>query len=236
MTSRLLVHFIAASGFAFLGLQPLRAAAHETDQYTLPVGRQFADLGPHFSRIVHGAIVEAVDKTNKAITWSLDRDDRPTDRTAHLQSADFIASAVWAQLFAAFPTVELLDNGLAGERLRAHYPGLIVVYAPEQSIYDDALLMADLTKLIRLLFRAGTVSADGMLFGTDKIVHFIHLGRIYHAAYAGARQQGWGEWESVADAFAATQNGLPSEKGCAPSCAAAAPTSWTGTGMRAGAR
>jgi hypothetical protein len=81
------------------------AAAHETDQYTLPVGREFADLGPHFSRVVHGALVTAVDRTNKAIKLSLDRDDRPTDRTARLQSADFIASEVWGQLFAAFPTV-----------------------------------------------------------------------------------------------------------------------------------
>jgi len=103
--SRLLVQFIAASGFAFLALQPVPAAAHETDQYTLPVGREFADLGPHFSRVVHGALVKAVDRTNKAIKLSLDRNDRPTDRTARLQSADFIASEVWAQLFAAFPTV-----------------------------------------------------------------------------------------------------------------------------------
>ena len=32
------------------------ALAHETDQYTLPVGREFADLGPHFSRIAYDAV------------------------------------------------------------------------------------------------------------------------------------------------------------------------------------
>lgn len=38
---------------ALLALWSLTAFAHETDQYTLPVGREFADLGPHFSRVVH---------------------------------------------------------------------------------------------------------------------------------------------------------------------------------------
>jgi len=202
---------VAAIGFALLVWQPLPVAAHETDQYTLPVGRAFADLGPHLSRIVYGAVVEAVDKTNTAIKLSLDWDGRPTQRTASLQSADFIAGETWRQLFAAFPTVELLDNGLAGERFRAEYPGLVVVYAPEQSIYDDPLLMVDLTKLVRLLFRAGTVNADGTLFGTDKIVHFIHMGRIYHVAYEAARQKGLGEHESVAQAFAASDNLFLSE-------------------------
>jgi hypothetical protein len=30
---------------------PLTVAAHETDQYKLPLGREFADLGAHFSRV-----------------------------------------------------------------------------------------------------------------------------------------------------------------------------------------
>jgi hypothetical protein len=117
-------HWIRGLALALLALCSLAALAHETDQYTLPVGRQFADLGPHFSRIVHDAIVEAVAQTNAAIKQALRgyppaRDARLTDATASLQSADFVAGKVWLQLFAAFPTVETLDGGLAAERMRA---------------------------------------------------------------------------------------------------------------------
>jgi hypothetical protein len=38
---------------------------------TLPVGREFADLGPHFTHVVHGAIVDAVSETNATIKRSL---------------------------------------------------------------------------------------------------------------------------------------------------------------------
>ncbi len=123
-------------------------------------------------------------------------DDRATNRTLRLQSAEAISGEVYGKLFAAFPTNEILDANLAREPLRAQYPGLIVRYAPEQSIYDDPLLLLDLTKVIRLLFRASTVSADGKLFGTDKIIHFINLGRIYHSSYLAARKQGRGEYEA----------------------------------------
>jgi hypothetical protein len=190
------LNFIARLALALLVLRSAAALGHETDQYTLPVGRQFADLGPYFSHTVHGAIVAAVKQTNAAIKRSLRHDQRPTERTLRLQSADQMAGEVWAQLFAAFPMNEILDRSLARAGLRAQYPGLIVSYAPEQSIYDDPLLLLDLTKLIRLLFRASTVSADGKLFGTDKIIHFINLGRIYHSSYLSARKQGLGEWEA----------------------------------------
>ncbi len=181
-----------------LQLQSTDAVAHETDQYTLPVGREFADLGPHFSRIVHTAIVDAVNGTNAAIKRSL-RDNRSAE-TARLQSEEVIANEVWLQLYLAFPSNELLDGGLVSERVRARYPGLITAYRPEQYIYDDPLLVLDITKIVRATFRACTVSADGKVFGTDKIIHFIHLGRIYHSSYLSARKHGLGESEAISKA------------------------------------
>jgi hypothetical protein len=191
-------HVTAGLALAFLALQSWAAVAHETDQYTLPVGREFADLGPHFSRVVHTAIVDAVNGTNAAIKRSL-RDNRP-DETARLQSVEVIANEVWLQLYLAFPSNELLDGGLVTERIRNRYPGLITAYRPEQWIYDDPLLVLDLTKIVRSTFRACTVSADGKLFGTDKIIHFINLGRIYHSSYLSARKHGLGESEAVSQA------------------------------------
>ena len=188
------------------------APAHETDQYTLPVGRDFADLGPHLTRVVHGAIVDAVSDTNAAIKRSLReeptiRDSRRTDATSPLQSADYIAGKVWLQLFAAFPMNETLDNGLVG--MHARYPGLITAYRPEQSIYDDPVLVLDVTKLVRLFFRADTVNADGKLFGTDKIIHFLHLGRIYHSSYLSARAQGLNEAQAMSRAVQVSAGNNP---------------------------
>jgi hypothetical protein len=206
---------IALIALAVLAPQPLAAQAHETDQDTLPLGRQFADLGVALSRIVQGAIVAAVNQTNAAIKGSLRDDGRPTERTARLQSADWIAGAVWEQLFAAFPTNEGLDITLAGEAMRARYPGLVTAYRPEQYLYDDPLLLLDATKLTRTLFRSATINVDGTLFGTDKIIHFIHLGRIYHSSYLGARRRGLGEAQAIAGAvqLSADANPFLSENG-----------------------
>jgi len=196
--SRLGTHIAARLVLAFFMLQCWAAAAHETDQFTLPVGREFADLGPHFSRVIYAAIVVAVDGTNAAIRRSL-RDNRP-DEAARLQSTEVIANEVWLQLYIAFHSNELLDGGLVSERVRSRYPGLITAYRPEQWIYDDPLLVLDVTKLVRSFFRACTVSADGKLFGTDKMIHFINLGRIYHAKYLGAKNRGVAESEAIAQA------------------------------------
>jgi hypothetical protein len=182
-----------------LALAALVAAAHETDQSTLPLGRQFADLRTPLSRTVQDAIVTATDKTNAAIRASLRAGD-PNGRAAQLQSADGIAAAVWAQMFAAFPTNEGLDIILADAQMRARYPGLVTAYRPEQFIYDDPLLLIDITKVVRTVFRSSTINVDGTLFGTDKIIHFVHLGRIYHSSYLAARKRGASENEAVASA------------------------------------
>jgi ankyrin repeat protein len=180
---------------AVLALWSLAAFSHETDQYTVPVGREFADLGPRLSRTVYGALLDAVNGTNAAIHRSV-RDAHP-DETARLQSSDAIAGEVWLQLFLAFPFNESLDGSLASEQTRAHFPGLITAYRPEQSIYDDPVMLLDVTKLTRAITRARTISVGGTLIGTDKIIHFIHLGRIYHSTYLSALRRGSSEAGAV---------------------------------------
>ncbi len=190
------LYLVMGLTLALLALGSLTAVAHETDQYTLPVGREFAELGPHFSRVFYNAVVEAVNSTNASINRSL-RNGGTTGETLQLQSAEAIAGEVWLRLFSAFPFNESLDGGLASTRVHSRYPGLITVYRPEQSIYEDPVLMLDVTKLVRTFARACTVNVDGTLFGTDKIIHFINLGRIYHSAYLSAKQHGLAESEAV---------------------------------------
>jgi hypothetical protein len=88
----------------------------------------------------------------------------------------------------------------------------MVRYVPEQSIYDDPLLLLDITKLVRMLFRASTVSVEGKLFGTDKLIHFINMGQIYHSGYLKARKRGLSDQEAVAQVLTTTsQDFLVSE-------------------------
>jgi Ankyrin repeats (many copies)/Ankyrin repeats (3 copies) len=177
--------------------------AHESEQYSLPAGRDFADLGPLFSRNFLAAIRDAVADTNAAIDAALAAGDRPTQVLA-LQAPNQVAGQVWARIFVTYPANETLDLGLLSAAVRAQYPGLVTMYRPVDSIYDDPLLMLDLSKPVRALFRAGTVNAGGMLFGTDKIIHFINVGRIYHQRYLDGVAEGMDETQAARYAVSAT--------------------------------
>lgn len=189
------------------------ALAHESEQYTLPAGRDFADLGPYFTRIVYDAVVGAAAETNAAIEQAVRAASSPS-KLGELQSADYIAGKVWEHFFIAIPTNELLDATLITEPVQSRYPGLVTMYRPTVSIYDDPLLVIDLTKAVRTFFRSGTVSAGGAVFGTDKIIHFINIGRIYHGKYETRIQRGLPEKEAIKSAIASTsRNPLTSEYG-----------------------
>ncbi|HSH06972.1 MAG TPA: ankyrin repeat domain-containing protein [Burkholderiales bacterium] len=189
-------HLLAVISLGLIAALSPSADAHETDQYTLPLGQEFADLRLHFSRMVHDAIAAAVQTTNAEIRKSL-ANGKPTWDTSWYQSPGFIAGQVWYEVFAAMPTNEMLDAELGVETTRMRYPGLVVVYRPEQLIYDDPLLLIDITKFVRTFFRSSSVNVGGTLFGTDKFLHFFHLGRIYHAEYLEARAEGLDEAQAL---------------------------------------
>ncbi|HQR56288.1 MAG TPA: ankyrin repeat domain-containing protein [Burkholderiaceae bacterium] len=189
------------------------ALSHESEQYTLPAGRDFADLGPYFTRIVYDAVAAAAAETNTELERAVAAGSSPS-QLAVLQSADYIAGKVWENIFIAIPTNELLDATLITEPVQSQYPGLVTMYRPTVSIYDDPLLVIDLTKAVRTFFRSGTVSAGGNVFGTDKIIHFINIGRIYHGKYETRIKRGLPENEAIKSAIASTsRNPLTSEDG-----------------------
>ena len=113
-----------ATGLMFGAGPPVQA--HESDQYTLPAGRDFADLGPLLSRNFLAAIRDAVAGTNAAIDSALAAGDLPA-RVQALQSAGHVAGEVWAHLFVTYPANELLDLGLISSATRASYPGLVTM-------------------------------------------------------------------------------------------------------------
>jgi hypothetical protein len=186
--------------------------AHESDPYSLPAGRDFADLGPYLSEIVDHAVRAAVVRTNAQIDAALSG-ERP-GTASELQTPDHIASMVWAELFRAIPTNELLDGTLLSPALRDRYPGLVTLHWPVPSIYDEPLLLVDLSKFVRTFFRAGTASVAGTVIGTDKVVHFINVGRLYHAKYEELLARGLSAEQAAPAAIAATSaNPFYSENG-----------------------
>ena len=188
------------------------ASAHESEQYTLPAGREFADLGPYFSRIVYDALVSAIADTNGGIAEAVGTGEAAA--IEERQSAGFVAGKVWGYLFSAIPANELLDLQLSSTPVLERFPGLVTIHQPARAIYNDPLLVIDLTKAVRTFFRSGTVSAAGTEFGTDKLVHFINIGRVYHAKFETRRARGMPADHAARSAVESTaRNLLLSEDG-----------------------
>ncbi len=171
------------------------ASGHETDQYSVPLGREFADLRVHFSTKFFEALGDVRDKLNAGIRRSL-RDGRATSSTARYQSPEAVARAVLFEFPPVVFYVESLELELRMPALRSRYPGLIVAHQPAVWIYHHWALLLDLTKPIRLA-RSSTIMIDGTYLGTDKIVHFVHLGFLYHSSYRAALKAGASEEQAL---------------------------------------
>lgn len=182
-------YFVCAlSGFALAaGLAP-GVRAHETDQYSVPVGRQFADLRAWYSEYFYDRLAGALDLTNQKIARTL-RNGQPTESTAKAQSADSLAWNLLIQFPPVIHYTETLELQLKSGRLQQCYPGLIISYIPLRWIYHHPFLLLDPTKLPRLS-RSSTIMVNGSYFGTDKVVHFVHMGYLYFVAYQKALARG----------------------------------------------
>lgn len=172
---------------AFFALAPI-SSAHETDQYSVPVGRQFADLRFWFSEYMYDKLAAAVDATNRKIARTL-RNGQPTSATAKAQSPEELAWTVLLQFPPVIHYVETLELQLHSSQLRSRYPGLVIGYRPATWIYHHPLLLLDPTKLLRL-GQTSTMMVNGSYFGTDKVVHFVHMGYLYHRTYRQSLARG----------------------------------------------
>jgi len=173
----------------------LPGRANETDQYTVPTGREFADLRFWLSEHVYDKIEKAVEKTNERIRRSL-RDGRPTDQTSQLQSGRTIAAAVKNEFPSFLALTGTLEKELESPETKSRFPGLVRVHNPRTWIYHHVALVVDPVRFGRLL-RCATIMANGIYFGTDKILHFCHMGHIYYIAYTNALEKGCSEEQAV---------------------------------------
>ncbi len=167
----------------------------ETDQYTVPTGREFADLRLYFSNEFHAALSNVITRVNRRIQGSL-HNGRETTETRRLQSRDLLASELQHEFPLAAIQIEALNLTVTGSAMRARYPGLVVGYQPPLSIYYHPLLVIDLTKLPRLA-RSVTIMIDGVYMGVDKIDHFVHVGYTYYTEYQRTIRQGADQAEAT---------------------------------------
>lgn len=181
-----------ASLAAALGLV-CGAAAHELDQFNLPSGTRFADLGPHLTARAYEHITTAVGKLNARLERA-----GPAERE-RLSSPDALAEAVCVE----FPTVVDYIQGMEREFhdpfFTRRYAGLIVAHLPYPWIYDGAQTPIE-PRAFFLLWRSSLVRVNGVFVGTDKIGHFVHNGYNYYAIYRDALRSGADEaaaWQTA---------------------------------------
>jgi len=207
--------------------------AHETDQHTVPVGQQYADLGDYFNDYFLAAVQEGVRRTNRRIELATGNSDvqfdqpdgsygrgvlytsdaSTTGRTlAYLHSGKAVAQYVRNSLPDAVTLIEGLESVLHKNKMKEQYPGKLVAYHPSDfdCLYAKAHFPLDPRSLFRI-WRASTVMVNGTYMGTDKIGHFVDMGYHYYRAYLNLRRKGKNERLAMFGAVHAFDSGLLSE-------------------------
>jgi hypothetical protein len=174
------------------------SAAHETDQYTMPLHARMADMGDYFDSVHYAALQAAVAKLNKETQAALADNDPERSRAelTRIRSETHIADAVFQAFNDAFTEIQDLEDSLRGDWVQRSYPGQIAIWRPEKWIYSGTHFWLDPRQIV-LQFDSSTVKAYGVYFGTDKLSHFHHMGRIYYDVYLARRADGMTEQEAI---------------------------------------
>jgi ankyrin repeat protein len=181
------------------------SAAHETDQYTLPL-REFADLGGELNAQAYDAIDRAVHDLNTRIDRALAANDTRALQSA--QSPDTVARTVAGRFPNAYALIEGWELAVRSADLKRRHPGRVVGYRLQfGNIYQHLHFPLDPRQVFRI-WHASTIKAFGVHFGTDKIGHFSDMGIRYYSAYASALRKNAPAETAVARAVRVGTNGL----------------------------
>jgi ankyrin repeat protein len=187
--------------------------AHETDQHTLPLGREFADLGPLVNAWFYDTIVRGVDQTNVDIKAALDS-HQSEQRLAEIQSGPYLAHRVNKSFPWAMDVIEGWDKEVVSAQVVERFPGFVTGYKhPLANIYQHTHFILDPRQFFRL-WLARNVNVYGHAIGTDKIGHFSDNGMNLYNAYEKAKAAGASDEEANAKAlWVSTDDPLFGEKG-----------------------
>lgn len=182
----------------------LPAFAHETDQFTVPPDREFADIGATLTRWAYRAVESGVERTNNKIRRAV-KDKRPADALKKLQSPDEVAMAVNAAFPPALFSIEEWDKKVQSRSAKESFPGRVVGYKPFIGVRKHAEFSLDPFRA----WNCATIKAYGVYLGTDKLGHFTDMGKHYYLRYRDERAAGKGELEAMAAAIALGAGGGP---------------------------
>lgn len=178
------------------------AAGHETDQFSVPTGQEFVDLGDLWNRLLHEAVRRSVEQTNREIAAAR-KDPIPELghlRLATLQSPDHIAQKVRWQFPVGLLMIEEIEATFEREQEKEKYAGKLVLYRPqgERATYNRQSWLPDPRQLTRTtLARSSTIKVHGTHFGTDKFGHFLGWGHLYYLQYRLSRGLGLSPEEAL---------------------------------------
>jgi hypothetical protein len=199
---------------AMMASGPAPARANETDQFTLPLDKPFADLGDFFDALHYRILDQVVRDTNARIAEAIKISDpaRRAARLDHLRSPQYLADAVRGHFKPGWFETMDLEDALRTDPVLAAYPGQHTAYRTWNWIYTYTHLPVDPRRII-LLAQSSTIKAYGSYFGTDKIAHFHDLGHFYFTDYLADRRHGMSEEDAVADVVDTYAHGIISEGG-----------------------
>ena len=189
------------------------ASGHETDQFTLPPGREFADLGEYFNNWFFDAIDKGVAKANERVRACI-ADRRSSSELASLESSDEVVRAVNAEFPNAYDVIEGIETLSNSPQMKQQYPGKVIGYKEQfTNIFEHVHFPLDPRQIFRI-WHASTIKVYGTYLGGDKMGHFTDMGMHYYRAYSEARARGASEKAAVAAAVdVGTHGPIFSERG-----------------------
>ncbi len=182
----------------------LPAFGHETDQFTVPPDREFADIGTTLTRWGYRAVESGVNRTNNKIRDAV-KAKRSEDFIKKLQSPEEVAMAVNSAFPPALFAIEEWDRKVQLGRVKERFPGRVVGYKPFIGVRKHAEFSFDPFRA----WNCATIKAYGVYFGTDKLGHFTDMGKHYYLRYRKERANGTGELPAMAAAISLGAEGGP---------------------------
>ncbi len=166
------------------------ATAHETDNFCLPLDIELADLGDFLEAVHTRALEASVARVNSGIESALGiRSDAAREaRLQRLHDPLALANEFIDQFSHPMFEDSGLEKALRGSWARASFTGHETTYQ-DLGMNFSAHATLDPRRWM-MLTQSRTVKAFGVYFGTDKIVHFHHLGAAYYRMYRDLHDQG----------------------------------------------
>ncbi len=184
------------------------AAAHETDQFTVPAGKVFADVGAELTAIYYEGIEDAVNGLNTRIRRALEA-RRGRTFIEYLQSTETLTDAVYDEYAPAWFMINSVERMVhTNKAMRRKHPGRVIGYSePIHNVFTGVYHPLDARQLFRI-FHACMMNAFGTYIGPDKIGHFTDMGYVYYTIRRAALAAGLTEAEAHAKVMAEGKKGL----------------------------